>query len=325
MVLLKIKRNCNMNNYSFTYEGGDRGILLIHGLTGTPSEMRFIGKALHKEGFTVFCPTLAGHCQTEAELLKTNWHDWYASVEHAYQKLRSQVREVYVAGLSMGALMALHLAAKHPGKLQGVALYSITLTYDGWSIPRTRILLPLLPLVVKIPLLRNGVFVESHPYGIKDERMRNKIVNQMYNRESGKGGLPSTPYPTLWELKLLIKAVKRDLPLVKTPTLIVHARHDDMCSIRNAHYVSRHIGAPHKLHLLDDCYHIITVDRERDKVSQLTTEFFNSLSEPTTEVITGRDSLGGSSEEPLATSELKPSPLTAPPSFLPPQVVQVNG
>jgi carboxylesterase len=261
-----------MKDYSFIYPGNQRGILLIHGLTGTPSEMRFIGKALNKRGFMVSCPTLAGHCQTEIELLKTKWQHWYASVEHAYHQLRAQVQEVYVAGLSMGALLTLHLAAKYP--LQGIALYSTTLTYDGWSIPLTRILLPLLPLVVKIPLLRKGAFIESHPYGIKDEKIRRKIVEQMY---SGKGALPSTPYPALLELKRLITTVKRDLPQIKTPTLIIHARHDDMCSVHNAHYISRHIGAPHTLHFLDNSYHLITVDQERDKVSQLTADFFQTL------------------------------------------------
>ena len=68
---------------SFILPGGQAGVLLIHGLTGTPNEMRIIAKGLNKAGFTVMAMQLAGHCGTEEDLCKTCWQDWYASVAEA--------------------------------------------------------------------------------------------------------------------------------------------------------------------------------------------------------------------------------------------------
>src|SRR5438477_6307703 len=91
----------------FHFDGGRDGVLLIHGLTGTPNEMLLLGKGLHRAGFTVSGMQLAGHCGNQDDLLATGWRDWYASVENSAHKLRSRVDRVYVAGLSMGALLAL--------------------------------------------------------------------------------------------------------------------------------------------------------------------------------------------------------------------------
>ena len=143
---------------SFYFPGGRAGILLIHGLTGTPTEMKFVGKGLAQAGFTVYGMQLDGHCGSEADLLTTGWPDWYASVERAYDRLSRDVDVVFAAGLSMGAVLALHLAAERPDALRGVALYSTTLWYDGWAIPPTRHLLPLLPVVVRLPFGKRGRF-----------------------------------------------------------------------------------------------------------------------------------------------------------------------
>src|SRR6266404_1320402 len=83
--------------------GGRSGVLLIHGLTGTPTEMRLVGKGLNRNGFTVYGMQLAGHCGDEADLLKTGWHDWYRSVVEAAERLGNEVDNLFVAGLSMGA------------------------------------------------------------------------------------------------------------------------------------------------------------------------------------------------------------------------------
>src|SRR5579864_7827631 len=171
---------------SFYYPGGRAGVLLIHGLTGTPTEMRFVGKGLAQAGFSVYGMQLAGHCGTEADLLATGWPDWYASVERAYEEFRRNVDIVFVGGLSMGAVLAMHLAARRPDALRGIALYSTTLWYDGWTIPWTRYLLPLLPIAVHLPFGRRGRFAESFPYGIKDERLRQRVVANMLGGASGE-------------------------------------------------------------------------------------------------------------------------------------------
>ncbi len=58
------------------YYSKQKGVLLVHGLTGSPLEMKFVGKQLNKMGFTVYAPTLAGHCQDEKALVETTYEDW---------------------------------------------------------------------------------------------------------------------------------------------------------------------------------------------------------------------------------------------------------
>ncbi|MEO8559800.1 MAG: alpha/beta fold hydrolase, partial [Rhodospirillales bacterium] len=100
---------------SFFYPGTNgAGVVLVHGLTGTPTEMRYIGRGLNARGYSVYAPVLAGHCGTEAQLLTTGWRDWLASTEQACDWLAGQVDRLYVAGLSMGALLSLQMAARKP-------------------------------------------------------------------------------------------------------------------------------------------------------------------------------------------------------------------
>ena len=83
-----------IKNVEFHMPGGCNGVLLIHGLTGTPTEMRFIGKGLNRNGFTVYGMQLAGHCGDEADLLATGRSDWYRSVVAAAEKLRGEVDQL---------------------------------------------------------------------------------------------------------------------------------------------------------------------------------------------------------------------------------------
>jgi carboxylesterase len=192
----------------------------------------------------------------------------------AYTVLAGRCRRVFVAGLSMGAVLALHLAAQIPGRLAGLALYSTTLKYDGWAIPRLSFLLP---LVLRLPFGRRYRFVESHPYGIKDERLRKRVVANMFAGNSAAAGLSGTPGLSLRELWGLVAEVKREMPGIRTPALIVHASEDDVTSIWNAAYLRRHLAGPTQTVLLDDSYHMITVDRQRQEVVERTAGFFRAL------------------------------------------------
>jgi len=260
---------------SFFYPGSNgAGVVLIHGLTGTPTEMRYIGRGLNQRGYSVYAPTLAGHCGTEKQLLQTGWRDWMASTEQACQWLGGKVDRLYVAGLSMGALLSLQIAARKPQQISGIALYSTTLWYDGWSLPRGA---ALLPLILRLPFGKRYRYVEAHPYGIKDERIRKFIMAKMEAGDSAEAGLRGTPGQSLAELLRLISGTKRRLPTVQAPTLIVHAANDDVTSVRNADYVAKHLRAPVQRVLLEDSYHMITIDGERERVAAVTAEFFDSV------------------------------------------------
>ena len=261
----------------FHLPGGRNGVLLIHGLTGTPTEMRLVAKGLNRNGFTVHGMQLAGHCGDEADLLATGWHDWYRSVVEAAEKLRGEVDHLFVAGLSMGALLALKLAADHPDKVDGLGLYGTTFFYDGWTIPWIGKLSFMLPLVCGLGFGHKARFHECFPYGIKDERIRQRISGLMLGGDSAAAGLPGNPWPSLAEFYRLSFLVRRQLRSIRTPSLVVHAVDDDVASLKNVRMVVRGVQGPVETVLLEDSYHMITVDKERDKVIDRSTRFFNHV------------------------------------------------
>src|SRR2546423_724865 len=161
--------------YDIFEKRGNSGVLLVHGITGAPTEMKPLVRKLAAHDFTVSCAQLAGHCSSLKELKQTRWTDWYASLERALFVLRDQCDTVFVSGLSMGALLALKLAANHPDTIDGVATLSATFFYDGWNVPKLAARY-LLPLAAYSPLRYFMSYHEPPPYGIKDERLRNMIA-----------------------------------------------------------------------------------------------------------------------------------------------------
>jgi carboxylesterase len=261
----------------FFFEGGRSGVLLIHGLTGTPMEMRLLGKGLHKAGFTVHGMQLAGHCGNADDLLATGWRDWYASVETAADDLLGKVDHLFVGGLSMGALLALKLAADRPAQVSGVGVYGATFRYDGWSIPHMARLSFLLPLLKRLGIGRHRSFMEQPPYGIRDERLRAQVSTAMLSGDSAAAGLPGNPWYSLAEMYGLAADVRRRLPQVNAPCLVAHASDDDVASVRNAELVVRGVNAPTELLLLEDSYHMITIDRERRTLIEHSAAFFDRV------------------------------------------------
>jgi carboxylesterase len=265
------------SSMDFTLRGGRSGVLLIHGLTGTPSEMRFVAKGLHDAGFTVNAVQLAGHCGDASDLLATGWRDWYESVDAAATKLLREVDHFFVAGLSMGALLALKLAIERPREVAGVGLYGTTFRYDGWAIPAIARLSFLLPAVCALGIGRERAFMEGFPYGIKNERIRDWIVGRMLSGDSSGGGLPGNPWPSLAEFIRLSGHVRRRLDRVRSPCLVIHSTDDDIAGLGNVAIVERKVSAPIEKILLDDSYHMISVDQQRDVVIERSAGFFKRL------------------------------------------------
>lgn len=261
----------------FYFEGGRAGVLLIHGLTGTPNEMRTVGKGLHRAGFTVYGMQLAGHCGDLDDLVRTGWKDWYASVLEGVDRLRRDVDHCFVAGLSMGAVLALKAAADRPDDIAGVGVYGATFRYDGWNIPWYWRLSFLLPWFKRFNLFQDKMFDEEPPYGLKDERLRAAVSSSMLGGDSADAGLPGNPWSSLTELIDLSATVRRQLRQVRAPCLVMHAAEDDMASVGNARLVMERVSGPAKLVLLHDSYHMITVDRERREVIRESAEFFSGI------------------------------------------------
>jgi carboxylesterase len=265
----------------FLEQRGPVGVLLIHGLTGTPTEMKHFGRQLAKKGFSVACPQLAGHCTSIGALKATHWHDWYRSVEQAFERMSQTYEKVFVGGLSMGALLALLLAANKGKRVSGVFLLSTTFFYDGWNVPKLKRKF-LLPLVLHTPLKHFMYWKETAPYGIKCERTRARvetILTQKSARTADKIGYFKTPATVILESTHLIKAARDCLVKVITPTLIVHSTEDDIASVKSAHYVSSKIAAPHvETYFVNDTYHVLTLDKRKDDIARRVGTFCRSLS-----------------------------------------------
>lgn len=260
---------------SFRLNGAlGKAVMLIHGMTGAPGEMKVLAKRLHRRGFSISAPMLAGHGFDQATLLKSTWRDWLGSVRTEFQRLRSDHDEVYVAGICVGGALGVALAAEESA-VAGAAVYSMTYRYDGWNMKRWySAVTPFLQPFARLPLLRQISVAEPYPYGLKDERLRDGTA-----AAPGAvipGALDRLPFGAMWEMHDLCEHVDRVAGQVRQPTLIIHARDDDMSDPRNAYRLQRALGGPTALHLLKDCYHMVHVDRQRDLVGDLTADFFGA-------------------------------------------------
>lgn len=251
------------------------GVLLVHGLTGAPAEMKPLAKRLARRGFEVAAPLLAGHGADEATLLKTTWRDWLDGLCRAYDAFAAEVDTVHVAGICVGGALGLMLAAERPA-IRAAAVYSMTFEYDGWNMPRFAVAAPVIQLVANLPGVRRLAWAETHPFGLKDERLRG--LAQRAPDSLIEGAIDRLPLGALFQMYRLGRHLERMGKAITTPTLILHARDDDMSHPRNAYRLQSALGGPTRLHLLEDSYHMIHVDQERDVVAAMTAGFFGAAS-----------------------------------------------
>lgn len=260
---------------SFLLKGGRTGVLLFHGLGGTPAEMRDIAEGLHDGGYTVFCPRLAGYTGTYDELKESDWNEWTESAEKALASLRAQCDFVVVGGLSTGAVLSLYLASQQPHSVDGLLLYAPTLWLNGWVIP----LHARLFRIVHHKFFANCFdFPDVAPHGVKDPQIRRRIRDSLRSGGEAVAGLPVTPGGAVLEHRRLVQATLRALPFIHQPTLIMHSREDDYAHLNNAEYIQRHVSARVDTVVLEDSYHIIIADRQRDVVAERSVEFIARIS-----------------------------------------------
>lgn len=261
-------------DHSFLIGRGRLGFLLLHGLAGTPVEMRAFGDALASAGYTVSCPQLAGHCGTADDLKARSWQDWATSAEAALDDLCERCEYVVVGGLSTGALLSLWLATKRPADVKGTVLLAPTLWLNGWVIPWYARFFNL----VMTKWFANLIgFPDTHPHGVKCPEVRERIQQAFADGDSAVCGLPVTPGGAVLEHRWLMQTVSKQLGKVRQPTLIVHSREDDYADLDNVLFLMRKLAGIVDTVVLDDCYHIITSDQQRHIVANRTIEFVNRI------------------------------------------------
>jgi carboxylesterase len=243
---------------------GTRGVLCLHGFTGTPFEVRPLAEALAGHGFTVIAPALAGHCGTVEELARTRWPDWLASAEAALDRLLADGHgaRVGVAGFSLGGLLALRLARLRPQQVAALAVMAAPLRLRPYQVRVVRALARLPALLRRGPL---GVLPKLRGYDVVDEQMQ--LTNP------GLAGMPVAGLASMLELAEL---VRRDLPDIQVPTLVAHGERDRTVPLQDSLELVGSLGAPVVERLfLPRSGHLIAIDVERSTLIEAVSRFFH--------------------------------------------------
>ena len=261
-------------DFEFIHESKcKRAVLLFHGMTGSPYEMKKMGKALFDADFDVFCYCLPGHGTSPINIKTVRWQDWYDDSVLHYKELTQKYDEVYLGGLCLGAVLAIAIAQEYQN-VRGIVSLSTTLFLDGWTIPWYNFFMP---IGVHTILRYYYSFPEREPYGLKNETLRRKIAAlQKRNTEA----LDNYPMSCIYELLKFSKQTQKNIAKVTAPILLMHAKEDDLTSTKSAEFVYRNISSKTKNYIkLKNSYHLIVMDYERDYVFEKSIEFFNSLSD----------------------------------------------
>lgn len=247
----------NIDPSAFFLEGGPTGVLLIHGFTGSAAEMRLVGNYLYERGLTAYGPLLPGHGTTPEDLNNYGWDDWCAEVDRSLIQLRDKCETIFVAGLSMGALLTLWLAANNDD-ISGIVTYAAAIDVTDWR---------------------------RHLPGFITRVIRQlKKPDEYWADPEAKSMLWSyDTYPTVAAFELInsIPKVKDLLGQVTCPILAIYSTSDPTVTPDGVKLIYEKVSSTDK-HLieLNECGHVITVDKEWQLVAEKTYQFIlNHVSE----------------------------------------------
>ena len=224
--------------------------------------MRHLGEQLHGDGYTVNGVCLAGHATTVEDLARCRWQDWYQSVEDGLAVLSSRCRRTVVAGLSLGSLLALHLAHQQPQTVSALVLMSSALVIaNPWPARAQQLLRAVLPM-----LPDRWCSVSKGASDIADEEARRTHP-----------GYRALPVASILELVALQRQVRTILAHVAQPALVIHSREDHTTPVENVSVLERELPNVWGTVMLPAGYHVLTVDLEKQRVVAEVASFIESL------------------------------------------------
>jgi carboxylesterase len=239
----------------FMLEGGPVGLLMVHGFTGSPAELRPVANELHRRGLTIHAPLLPGHGTMPEDCNRCKLEDWTRCVSEAYETMRARCDTVFVAGLSLGSLLALHFAARRPG-LPGIILYALPL---GTTDRREKL----------IPFAR--FFIKSFSKGEPNAFDAAEMANTW--------DYPVWPLHASHEALRLVRAARRMMPEVSCPVLMISSAEDDFVRSSGPQEALASLGSTDKaLVMLRDCGHVITAGAGASEAAEKTHQFIAARS-----------------------------------------------
>lgn len=238
----------------YRHDGGETGVLLCHGFTGTPQSLRPWGEYLAARGLTVSVPLLPGHGTRWQDMQVTGWQDWYAEVDRELAALRDRCTRVFVCGLSMGGTLALRLAQNHGSAVSGLVLVNPSVKADSARL-------------MAVPVIRH--FVPSVA-GIASDIALEGVAEVGYDR---------TPLHAVHSLARLWKIVHAGLPRVTQPLLLLHSRVDHVVHPSNSAVVLAGVSSADVTErVLERSYHVATLDHDAERIFSESYDFVQRLS-----------------------------------------------
>jgi len=233
----------------FSCDGGDIGVVLCHGFTGTPQSVRPWAEHLAAAGFTVRLPRLPGHGTRWEDLNRTAWPDWYAAVDRAFLEVRAKCPTVVVMGLSMGGTLALRLAQQHGLSVAGLVLVNPSVRGDD-------------PRLGALPLLKRIV---PSLGAIGNDIKRADRTELAYNR---------TPLQAVDSLRELWRLVAADLGEVSQPLLVYRSAVDHVVGPQSVRILLATVSSTDIVtRTLADSYHVATLDNDAEEIFSGSVDF----------------------------------------------------
>ncbi|MGQ4384151.1 alpha/beta hydrolase [Streptomyces sp. SAS_270] len=237
----------------FRHEGGEVGVLLCHGFTGSPQSMRPWAEYLAERGLTVALPLLPGHGTRWEDMQLTGWQDWYAEVDRELRALRERCAQVFVFGLSMGGALALRLAARHGDEVSGVVVVNPGNKVHGLA-------------AYALPVARH--FVRTAP----------GIASDIAKEGGLEIGYDKVPLHAAHSLRRFFQVVDRELPQVTQPMLLLRSPQDHVVPpADSARVLSRVSSTDVTEILLEQSYHVATLDHDADRIFEESYAFIGRL------------------------------------------------
>lgn len=265
----------NEVNSIFIDKNSDIGILLLHGFTGTPYEVKDLSVYLSSLGFTVYAPLMAGHGTSPEDLSKTTHLDWEASVRKAYIRLRNKTKKVFLIGNSFGSNMAFWLAKEFNNEQLGIVSLSapIYLKYHNF------ILLRIYTYGWLRKYYRKPRRLYTNLWAFFKSLWYKKNVEVKNTEFLGKADYNLIPVKSFREfIKFINKETIPNLKNINKPIFIAHAKNDLVVLPKSAEYIYNNIGSkkkdffwfPHK-------GHIMTYDPNRQELFERIYKFIKEV------------------------------------------------